>query len=78
MLLVVNMSKAANDNEPFAMISIGLAAELILNKLRVKAQLENEERYASDERSSTDSNETERDDLHRETKKPANRIGNRS
>lgn len=40
MLLVVNMSKAANDNEPFPMISIGLAAELILNKLRVKTQLE--------------------------------------
>jgi len=42
MLLVVNMSKAANDNSnPWT--SIGLQTALILNKLRLATQLETTE-----------------------------------
>lgn len=70
--------KEANTQNELHFRSVGWHAALILNKLRLATQLENKERHASDERSSTDSNETDRDDLHRETNKPANRIGNRS
>jgi len=80
MVFVLTMAtkQHSNDNEELPFKSIGLASMLILNKLRLATQLEEKERHASDDRSNTDSNETDRDDLHRETKKPANRIGNRS
>jgi hypothetical protein len=57
--------------------SIGLAAALILNKLRLATQLENQERYASNERSSTDSDEAARNDFDRETDKAHEGIGKR-
>jgi hypothetical protein len=40
MLLVVSMKNGCNDNEPISFSQIGLAAALVLNKLRVKTQLD--------------------------------------
>lgn len=50
---------------------------LILNKLRLATQLENQERHASNERSSTDSDEAARNDFDRETGKAHDSIGKR-
>jgi hypothetical protein len=78
MLLVVNMTRAANDNEPFAMISIGLAAELILNKLRVRAQLETSEQHQKHCERDADSNAADEDNGAGNDQEIPNRIGNRS
>ncbi len=72
------MKEAANDNEPFAMISIGLAAELILNKLRVRAQLETGEEHQEHSERNADSNAADEDNGAGHDQNPPNRIGNRS
>ncbi|MGM4997809.1 hypothetical protein AB8A05_04025 [Tardiphaga sp. 538_B7_N1_4] len=60
------------------MISIGLAAELILNKLRVKAQLETSEHHESDCKRNAHSDRADQSNGAGNEQEIPNRIGNRS